>query len=184
MAENKVFRFEPEAVKGNLTLEAVYGVCKDELEKVDSERNTIFRDLFINTADLKGIQKFEAFYDIKPNAFQTLEERRAIVLNKTNYRPPFTRQRLTEILESIWGKGKFVYTIYPDEFKIMIDINTNNPIIYLQFSKQVRNIIPANLFLVLNIQYTYMYLKRHYTYRALSSLDYKELQRYRSLNSI
>ena len=72
--------------------------------------------------------------------------------------------------------------IYPDEFKIIIDIDTNNPVIYLQFSKQVRNIIPANLYLILSIQYTYIYLKRNYTYGKLSALTYEELSRYSELN--
>ena len=172
----------PDFVKNNNDMNSLYDVQQSEIDLLNNSIDSVIDNLFISSSDIDGVRRYEKFFNIKVNALYTLEERKMIILNKVLYRPPFTKQRLTEILENIWGKGKYIYEIYPDEFKIIIDIDTNNPAICLQFSKQVRNIIPANLYLILSIQYTYIYLKRNYTYGKLSALTYEELSRYSELN--
>ena len=176
--KNYVHRFQPNVVKDNDTMNNLYDVQADEIEKFNNETQNTINNLFIKSADLKGVQRQEKFFNINPNPQHTLEERKMIVLNKILYRPPFTRQRLTEILENIWGKGHYIYQLYPNDYRLIIDIDTNNPVIYLQFSKQLREIIPANIYLILSIQYTYIYLKRNFTYNSLSELTYEELSRY------
>lgn len=173
-----VTRYRPKIVENNDTFNAMYEVEADEIKGVRNSTKEVINNLYIISSDLIGIQRWEKFFNIKPNLTHTLEERKMIVLNKVLYRPPFTRQRLTEILETIWGKGNYVYQLSPDEYKLIVDINTNNPTIYLQFSKQLRDVVPANIYLILSIQYTHMYLARNYTYGAMSALTYEELSRY------
>lgn len=179
-----VERFRPEITKGNDDFDSLYSVQKTEIEGLHGNTRKVINNLYISTCDVDGVKRWEKFYNIKQNKDYTLEERKAIVLNKVLYRPPFTRQRLTEILETIWGKGNYIYQLYPDDYRLIIDIDTNNPIIYLQFSKQLRNIIPANIYLILSIQYTHLYLARTYTYEAMESLTYEELSRYSEIDEI
>lgn len=183
MSENYVHRFNPAVVKDNDTMKDLYDVEAEEVENLNGTTQKIINNLFIKTSDLEGIQRQEKFFSIKPNSQHTLEKRKAIVLNKILYRPPFTRQRLQEILENIWGKGNYVYQLYPNDYRLIIDIDTNNPIIYLQFSNLLRVIIPANIYLILSIQYTYIYLNRNYTYNRMSNLTYEELSRYSEINA-
>lgn len=173
-----VKRFRPAVNEENDDFTALYSVHAGEIETLYGRVRKITDNLFISTCDVDGVKRWEKFYDIKQNKDYTLEERKAIVLNKVLYRPPFTRQRLLEILETIWGKGNYVYQLYPDDYTLIVDINTMNPIIYLQFSRQLRNVVPANIYLILSIQYTYLYLGRNYTYDSLSGLTYEELSRY------
>ena len=179
-----VKRYKPNVVENNDTMDSLYTVQGDEVEKVNLTINSIIDNLFIKTSNLEGVKRWEKFYNIKSNSLRTLEERRAIVLNKLLYRPPFTRQRLNEILSNIWGEGNYIYQLYPDDYRLIIDINTNNPVIYLQFSNLLRDIIPANIYLVLSIQYTYIYLGRNYTYGKLhdDGLTYEELSRYANVD--
>ena len=179
---NFVSRYRPKIMENNDTMNSMYEVEGEEVEKLHGTLHEIINNLFIMTSDLEGIQRWEKFFNIKPNSLHSLEERKMIVLNKILYRPPFTRQRLQEILESIWGKGNYIYNLSPDEYKLIIDIDTNNPAIYLQFSNLLRRIIPANIYLILSIQYTYIYLKRNFTYNRMNGLTYEELSRYSSLN--
>ena len=176
-------RFRPEVNKGNDDFDSLYSVQKEEIENLHGIARKIINNLYISTCDVDGVKRWEKFFNIKQNKDYTLEERRQIIMNKVLYRPPFTRQRLTEILETIWGKGNYIYQLYPDEYKLIVDIDTNNPTIYLQFSKQLRNIVPANLYLILSIQYTYIYLARNYTYEQLGSMTYEELSRYSEINA-
>lgn len=179
---NYVKRYAPKILDGNETTDALYGVMGDEIAKLHETMQKIIDNLFILTMDVKGVAKQEQFFNIKPNAFQTLEERKMILLNKILYRPPFTRQNLQQLLENIWGKGKFIFELYPDDYRMIIDIDTNNPTIYLQFSQQVRDVVPANIYLILSIQYTHLYLSRNYTYEKMESLTYGELSQYANLD--
>ena len=99
-------------------------------------------------------------------------------MNTLLFKPPFTRQRLNDTLYNIWGRGNYQFEIYPDDFRVIIDIDTQDPVIYLQFTKLVRRIIPANIFLIFSIQYTYLFLQRNKTYNQMQELTYQELSQY------
>lgn len=173
-----VKRYAPPVLEGNDTSDALYGVEGEEVESLRGEVRRVFDNCFIQTMDLLGIQREESLLEIMPNAYQTLEQRREVVLNKMLYRPPFTMKNVTQILENIWGKGNFIWNFYPEDYRLIVDIDTNDPVIYLQFSKQVRNIIPANIYLILSVQYTYIYLGRNFTYGGMESLTYGDLSQY------
>lgn len=173
-----VKRFRPELLEENDTMNDLYEVEAEEIEKLHEARKKIINNTFIMTMNALGVSKWEKIYNIKANAFQTLDERKQILLNKILYKPPFTRQNLQELLENIWGKGNFIFELYPDDYRMIVDIDTNNPIIYLQFSNQVRNVIPANIYLILSIQYTHLWLGRNKTYEEMEELTYEELSRY------
>ena len=137
-----------------------------------------FRNNFIKTADINGIEQYENIYDVLPNVDYTVEERRENIKNKMLWKPPFTRQRLMEILQNIWGKGNYVFDIKYEDFEVIIDINTVNPIVYLQFQINVRRVIPSNMYIIFSIQYTYLYITRNYTYQQLESFTYGDLSQY------
>ena len=179
-----VKRFLPKVLEGNDTSDSLYTVEQEEIEKLHTESKRIFDNCFIKTMDMLGIQREEELHEIKPNAYQTLEQRRIVVLNKILYRPPFTLKNLQKILDNIWGAGNYLWRFYTEDYRLIVDIDTNDPVIYLQFSKQVRNIIPANIYLILSIQYTHLYLGRNYTYERMEELTYGELSQYHNLDDL
>ena len=180
MSNNYVKRFTPEIYKENDELKALYNVQAGEIENIHLDKRKIFRNNFIKIADINGVEQYENIYNILPNVDYTTEERRENVKNKMLWKPPFTRQRLMEILQNIWGKGNYFFEIKYEDFEVIIDINTINPIVYLQFQINVRNVIPANMYIIFAIQYTYLYLNRNYTYNRLETenLTYGDLSQY------
>ena len=81
------------------------------------------------------VKKWEKILNIKSNSTYTLQQRRNNVLNTLLFKPPFTRQRLNDTLYNIWGEGNYQFEIYPDDFRVIIDVNTQEPVVYLQFTK-------------------------------------------------
>ena len=175
---NTVFRFRPEPTKGNLTFEALYGVQKDEMEEVNSNVTQVFLNNFIRNADLKGVEMFERMYRIKADESLTLEERREIVYNKMTFKSPFTRQRLDYLLTNIFGKNTYSYSVDPKT--LVLRINVPNKIsnkVYNRYIRDLRNIIPANVYIILATPYTYIYLGT-FTYEQLQAYTYYELSQY------
>lgn len=173
-----VKRFAPKIYADNDTIKNLYSIQQEEMMTFETETKNVINNNFISSSNLNGIKNYELILDIIPNAERTLEERKNECLNKMLYKPPFTKQRLQSILENIWGAGNYNFEIIPDEFKVIIDIATINPIIYLNFQKNVRNIVPSNMYLIFSIQYTYLYLNRNFKYNQLQQFTYEELSQY------
>lgn len=175
---NFVERFAPEIMKDNETMKALYGVQKDEVQSVHDEIQMNIDNTFLQSLNLYGIQKWEKVLRLESNADLDINTRKELLLTKRRFRPPFTRQNLQKILESVWGDGNYTFKIYPNEFQLIIDIHTNEPEVYLKFQKYIRSLIPANIFVIFAVQYTYLYLYRNLTYNNMSALTYAELSKY------
>lgn len=173
-----VKRFSPELLKDNKTMNAIYSVQLEEIENLLYELFTVFDNNFVSSLNLKGIQLWEKLLGLESNSKLSVNLRHELILTKRRFRPPFTRQNLQVILESVWGKGNFVFEIFPDKYQLIIDIHTNEPEVYLKFQNYIRNLIPANMYVIFAIQYTYLYLNRNKTYSQLEDINYKELSRY------
>lgn len=173
-----VKRFSPELLKNNKTMDAIYSVQLEEIENLLYELFTVFDNNFVSSLNLKGIQLWEKLLGLESNSKLSVNLRHELILTKRRFRPPFTRQNLQVILESVWGKGNFIFEIFPDEYQLIIDIHTNEPEVYLKFQNYIRNLIPANMYVIFAIQYTYLYLNRNKTYYQMQELGYEELSKY------
>lgn len=173
-----VKRFSPELLKDNKTMDAIYSVQLEEIENLLYELFTVFDNNFVSSLNLKGIQLWEKLLKLESNSKLNLNLRHELILTKRRFRPPFTRQNLQVILESVWGRGNFIFEIYPEDYQLIIDIHTNSPEVYLKFQNYIRNLIPANLYVIFAIQYTYLYLNRNKNYAQMEDLSYEELSRY------
>ena len=153
-----VYRLRPKVTEGNDTLDALYGVEYDECVRANDSIRSIFSNNFIKTANLDGVRKFEKIYYINERDDLGLEERREIVYSKMIYKPPFTRQRLNILLTNILGEGNFWFEINPTEFSVIVGIIKLDKTVYDKYIERIREIIPANMYLIPSTPYTYLYL--------------------------
>lgn len=179
---NYVVRYSPDALKDNKTMKALYGTQKDEIETLHDEIQANIDNTFLQSLNYNGIVKWEKVLNLESNADLDLNTRRDLLLTKRRFRPPFTRQNLQRILESVWGEGNYTFEIFPNDFELTIDIHTNSPEVYLKFQKYIRSLIPANMYVIFSVQYTYLYLFRNYSYNNLERLTYGELSQYADYN--
>ena len=153
-----VYRFRPKVTEGNETFDALYGVEYDEVTAVNASIRKLFDNDFIKTADLDGIRKFEKIYAIEENANFTLEQRRQQVYDRMIYKPPFTRQKLTLLLNNILGEGNYKFILDPENFTLIIAISQLDRTIYENYIERIREIIPSNIYLIPSTPYTYLFL--------------------------
>lgn len=177
---NYVKRFEPDIMKENNTMNCLYDIQKQEISELNSAIDIVINNTFFESLNYYGIIKWEKVLQLESKSDVDLNVRRELLLTKRRFRPPFTRQNMMKTLVSIWGEGNFTFEIFPNIYEIIIDIHTNSPEVYLRFQTYVRNLIPANLYVIFSIQYTYLYLYRYYNYNNLSTFTYEELGKYSS----
>jgi hypothetical protein len=175
---NCIERFRPEITKGNDDLDNLYSVEKSEIDVLNSKIRVEIDNNYLESCNLDGMTRWENLYKQKHNYDYSLAQGKELLRNYIIFKPPFTKQRLQEIFETIWGVGNYTFVLYPETFELIVDIYTTDPIVYLKFKKDVRNVIPANIYLIFSIQYTYLYLNRNFTYNQLEELTYGDLSQY------
>lgn len=126
-------------------LKYINNVFNTELSFLTEETEIIFKNLFIITCTILGIERFESMLDIIPESDDTLESRRARILYRWMNGLPYTIKRLMEMLDNICGAGNYTiiknYTSFEIYFVVML--TAPNQI------KELRNMLyytlPANL---------------------------------------
>lgn len=176
-----VKRYAPVLYDDNSEMQALYTVQALEYEKASNSGEQLFKNRFILTANEDAIKKYEEQYGVHTNYSLTLEQRKIAVQNKTMLRPPFTRQRLLELINRFYGEANVSYELLGDEYTLIITVVTTTPINFFKFTKDIRAFVPANIKLVYDIQYTYLYLDTNMTHRKMSTMTYGELSRYANI---
>lgn len=173
-----VKRYAPVIYNDNSEMQALYTVQNQLYTTANEDGKKLFRNRFIISADESAVRVYEKMYDVYPDYTITLEQRRQKIIDKIIFRPPFTRQRLTEILEHFYGKGKYSYEIYPSRYEVIINIDTDSPINYMQYNDNIRALLPSNIKIIYDIQFTYVYLIRNMTHMQLSRHTYGGLSQF------
>ena len=148
-----LLNYLPRVLKGNREFKEIMQTEDDELSVLNNEVENIKKETIINEASEVGISRYEKILGIKDNIGLNIEERRLIVKNLFMNRAPFTVRWLSNKLESICGKDNYDIVIDYEKFSINIQIGYLFQEATEELRKDLINIIPANLNLLINFWY-------------------------------
>ncbi len=142
----KVSDYVPQLYKNNIEMINIINSEEKEFENhIKLDIDNAFNDNFIKTATKNGIEKYEIMLNIPINDSLDIEDRRNQVIIKLLATPPYTYNRLLEILDMYCGKNN--YEIYQNinayTMKIIthfINLNSANSLF-----KTLKEIFPANI---------------------------------------
>lgn len=144
-----------------------FGVLADtedvELEELRKAIDDVLNDQFIETATERGIARREAILGIVPYGDDTLETRRFRVAGRWLNRLPYTMRMLRERLDKLLGEGHYVIELHKEPYTLRVKIEL---IVKRQFEaaqKMLREVVPANLSLTVELRYN-----QHQTLRPLT----------------
>lgn len=177
-----VNRFKPRIMSGNDTASAMYDAEAEEVERIRSSSVKISRNAFIKTANLDTIRKWEGLLGISSDAMD-LDSRKEQVVFEMSNRPPYTKWNFDEVLESVLGKGNFIYDIDLENLVVTVNLQKTPESLKPNFIDRIEAILPANIRLVLSIRYTHLYLKASHTFGEMRKFTFGELSKYRSYNT-
>lgn len=166
---------------GNDTMQAIADALNPAFDKLNSSVKVSFLDNFILTAGIKGIRNYERILGIIPDVLKdTVEFRRARVINRLAQMPPFTEVFLRQKLNTIFGEGNWNLEVNANEYRINIDVETNVKNLFDSTMEDIRRIIPANLTMVTAAltPYTHRYLNKTYTHAEMAQFTQGHLSQY------
>lgn len=177
----KIFRAANDKYSGNLTMLAIYDAQLEELDSNSSLIYQVFLNNFVKHADIEGVRRFEAIFYIQADEeHESLELRKARIINKFAMQLPYTKIFIKQMLQTIFGEGNTEFNVEYSQYKVKVGIETDIEGLINETMKDLRNIIPANMIIekILYEPYMHRYLRRHYTHAQLAEFTQGELSQY------
>ena len=149
----KISDYMPELYINNIEMKNIINSEEIELEqKLKIFVDNVFKDNFIQTATLNGIQNYEKLLNIQLDENKdNLEYRRAIVKAKLATTVPLSYKWLENSLTSLVGTNNFEINLDNNTYTININIANLFENTAKNVYKLYRPLLPANLIIIVNL---------------------------------
>lgn len=142
-----------------------------ELDVADDYANNVINNFYVATAD-RRLGRYEAVYQIKREADDTLQTRRERVLSKMRVGGVVTKETIRQIAAA-FSNGDVIVEEYPAEYRVKVRFvsTIGVPSKVLDVQRVLRDALPAHLGLDLEFRYnSYKDVKTMYgTYGGVSA---------------
>lgn len=132
-------------------------ICQTEeaqFEALGEEISAVADNFFFQTMDEGAVSQWEQIFRIIPDpSTETLEFRRARLLNRISTRPPFTLGFLYQKLDELIGPGEWTVTVDYANYTLYIESSAENQQYATEVSYTINQIKPAHIVFV-NTPYT------------------------------
>jgi hypothetical protein len=171
----KLLKYIPEVLKNFRELSEVFKVEESELLEVQGNFLEVLKDLFINDATERGLERWESILNIVPRLDEDLDDRRFKILTRLVKKLPYTYRRLDELLKGICGRDYVINKKF-DQYEIEVKINITSKKQYDSVEQLLNAIVPANLVIDLKLIYNQHSLLAEYKHHTLGAYTHKELR--------
>lgn len=126
-----VFRFAPDIYEDNETMLAIYDAQKGELNRYQAIIQRVFLNNLVKYCNVEGIRRFEDIFHIQADELtESLDFRKARIINKFNQLPPFTRIFVEQMLQNVFGTGNWDFQVGQSDTDLINHYTkVNNPTI-------------------------------------------------------
>ena len=153
-------------------------ICENEqvqVEKLWNEVEQIWKNQYVETADLETIKRWETLLHIKVGDAWTLDERRNKILSIISEQRPFTDESIGIMLKTMFGAGNYSIE-YPEPLYLLVSIAFNSRKEIVNVEEMLERILPANLDWKVDIFHNKHSLLSEYTHEELSVYTHEELR--------
>lgn len=146
MNSRKIASYFPRFYDGYVEIDALATAEDKVFDKAEQEAALVFNNLFILTADAEGIQEYENQLGILADpATESLEFRRARILNRFSLKPPYTYRFLEQKLNDIIGVGQWTMNVDYANRTLYIESSSSDQQWFNEVLITLTGIKPANM---------------------------------------
>ena len=132
-------------------------------------------NMFIETADEAGIERFERLMGITLASDASLEVRRFNAQVKWGEAKPYTEAELNKLLSNMLGEGNYGVAVNYADYEITVKLGLGQEDMVDTVAKLLEQVVPVNM--VINITtYNTHFILSAYTHEQLSSYTHSEVR--------
>ena len=124
-------------------------ICSAEaqqLQQLAAAALAISGNFYFQTMDVTGVEMWEQIFYITPNPYtESLQFRRARVLNRISMRPPFTLGFLYQKLDEIIGPGQWTVIVDYPNYSLTIEAGAEDKNYWQELAYTITHIKPAHI---------------------------------------
>ena len=180
----QLYEYLPFFVSNTKEFKELHKVLQPEVDNLFTETDNRLKDMFVLGSSEYATKHYEKIVSINPKLTDSLEKRQLDILAIYNEVPPFTYERLEEMLTSILGINGFKMKLGIDKFHLKIILAKDK----LQFEKQVNEmlerIVPVNIGLTYSIDWNTWKDLKVFTWKDMATASWKNAREDERFNSI
>lgn len=117
-----------------------------ELDELAAAVQRLLDDQFVLTASVDALKRRERMLGIQADpATESLEFRRARIINRYSMKPPFTARFLQEQLDRLVGPGRTLVEVEPENYLLIVTAAIDDAEVFREVEHTVKTIKPANI---------------------------------------
>lgn len=192
--DRNLIDYLPPVLKEVREFKLIFQSEQPEIADLWGSIDNALNDQFVIDATEYGVGRWEKILGIVPKVTESLDSRKFRILTRLNERLPHTVRVLEQQLETLCGKDGYIMDLNENKYRLEIRIELSKKRVLEEITSFVKRIIPANLILIVDLEYnkhctfsghTYEFLKRYtheqlkyYKHNSFSGYKYSSLGNY------
>lgn len=142
----------------------------------DNVMKMLYDNQWIDTLDEYGCKMYEDLLNITANPIDELEDRRRRIKGYCASNLPYTEKKMNEVLSAMCGEDGYVLAIDKKLKTVTVNIKLNSVNLVNNAYELMKRMIPADMFLTVEIIYNIYARFRSVTNEAMSQYTHEELR--------
>lgn len=174
--DRKLADYLPPVLSGIRELAAVMDAEQPEAEALWAAMKTVLDAGFVETADSRGLARWERMLGIRPKGRDTLEIRRTRIIARLNERLPYTLLALKRMLTAICGADGYTVKLECTAYYLRVRVAVNRLECMEEVQRLLDRVVPANMVTAVEPDYNTHEDLGRYTHRQLGTYTHRELR--------
>nr|WP_308742111.1 putative phage tail protein [uncultured Anaerocolumna sp.] len=171
-----LIEYLPQIVQDYREIKEVMTTENPEFQLVEDESEILMNNQFVETANERGIKRFEDMLGIKALDDDTLENRKFKVLSVWNNAIPYSIRALKQKLAVLCGEDGYSLNIEYSNYKITVRVSLISKKNFSQVEKMLNEVVPCNMIIDVNLLYNQHETLAKFTHKQLSSYTHEQLR--------
>ncbi len=163
----------PEFIRNVEDIKKITEAEQPEFDNLNDDIDNIQNEMFIETASVNGIERFEKVYEIENKGSEDIDFRKYRLMLKIIGGEHIT---IAERLDKLIGSGKYAMSFDFDEIRLEIRVNVENKKYVNEAYELLDKIIPCNIILDVGVLYTSHGMIKKYTHKELAEFKHSEIK--------
>jgi hypothetical protein len=168
----------PQVLKEIYEFRAVASAENKALAALRSETKHIGGELFIQTAEDVGLEKWEEALSLEVDDEDTAELRRMRILSELSG----GMERLEAVLDSLVGSGNYTVSLYWTELRLVCRLSLSSGEMLEVVRARLEKLLPLNLVFDCLLMYRTWNLARDYTWDEVREISWVEIAEQDNIN--